>query len=58
MVFQSSGTNNIIGGIIAAGTEVDISTTGTMDIEYSHEAIETVKANLKSNGFKILSWYE
>ena len=58
LVFQSSGTNNVIGGIIAAGNEVDISTSGTMDIKYSHEAIEDVKANLKSNGFKILSWYE
>ena len=56
--FQSSGTNQIIGGIIAAGTDVSIKTTGTMNIKYSHDAIETVKANLKSNGFKILSWYE
>ena len=56
--FQSSGTNQIIGGIVAAGNEVEIKTTGTMNIKYSLEAIETVKDNLKSNGFKILSWYE
>lgn len=56
--FQSSGTNQIIGGIIAAGNDVAIKTTGTMNVKYSYDAIETVKANLKSNGFKILSWYE
>jgi hypothetical protein len=56
--FESTGTNQIIGGIIAAGKDVDIKTAGTMNIKYSHDAIETVKSNLKSDGFKILSWYE
>lgn len=56
--FESTGTNQIIGGIIAAGKLVDIKTAGTMNIKYSKEAIETVKANLKSDGFKILAWYE
>lgn len=58
LTFNSSGTNQIVGGIIAAGDNVEIKTTGTMNIKYSHDAIETVKNNLKSNGFKILSWYE
>lgn len=56
--FESIGTNQVIGGIIAAGKLVDIKTSGTMNIKYSLDAIETVKANLKSNGYKILSWYE
>jgi hypothetical protein len=58
LTFESSGTNEIIGGLIAAGKLVDIKTAGTMDIKYSSAAIEAVKTNLKSNGFKILSWYE
>lgn len=56
--FSSSGTNKIIGGIIAAGKDVDIKTTGTMDILYSQAAINQVKNNLVADGFTILSWYE
>jgi len=56
--FQSTGTNQIIGGIIAAGKDVAIKTAGTMNIKYSSDTIESVKNNLKSDGFKILSWYE
>jgi hypothetical protein len=56
--FQSTGTNQIVGGIIAAGKDVAIKTAGTMNVKYSHEAIDDVKDNLKSDGFKILSWYE
>lgn len=58
LTFESSGTNQIIGGIIAAGKLVEIKTTGTMNVKYSFDAIEAVKTNLKSNGYKILSWYE
>lgn len=59
LVIQSNGTNTIVGGIIAAGKNVDIKNlNGTMNIKYSSSAIEAVKNNLKSEGFKILSWYE
>ncbi len=58
LAFESTGTNQIIGGIIVAGKLVEIKTAGTMNVKYSHDAIESVKTNLKSNGFKILSWYE
>jgi len=58
LIFESTGTNQVIGGIIAAGKFVEIKTTGTMNIKYSYEVITAVKANLKSDGFKIVSWYE
>ena len=58
LAFNSMGTNKIIGGLIAAGKDVDIKTTGTMDILYSSDAIDQVKNNLVADGFKILSWYE
>lgn len=58
LYFESTGTNQIIGGVIAAGKLVDIKTAGTMNIKYSQQTIESVKANLKSNGYKILAWYE
>jgi hypothetical protein len=56
--FSTQGTNEIIGGLIVAGKLVEIKTTGTMNIKYSADTIAAVKANLKSNGYKILSWYE
>jgi hypothetical protein len=58
LTFESTGTNQIIGGIIAAGQFVEIKTTGTMNIKYSFDTIQSVKNNLQSNGYKILSWYE
>ena len=58
ITFESTGTNKVTGGIIVAGKLTSIKTTGTMDINYSLDAINAVKLNLKSNGFKILSWYE
>lgn len=58
MTFESTGTNSVIGGIIAAGKFVEIKMTGTLNIKYSKDAIETVKSNLKADGFKIISWYE
>jgi hypothetical protein len=58
LTFESTGTNQVIGGLIAAGKFVDINMTGTLNIKYSSDAISTVKGGLKSNGFRILSWYE
>ncbi len=56
--FESTGTNEVIGGIIVAGKTVNFKLTGTMNVMYSKEVINTVRMNLKSNGFTILSWYE
>jgi hypothetical protein len=58
MTFSAAGTNRILGGIIIAGKLVEITTTGTMNVDYSLDVINAVKTNLKSNGYKILSWYE
>ena len=58
LTFESTGTNQVVGGVIAAGKFVDINMTGTLNIKYSSDAIAAVKGGLKSNGFKILSWYE
>lgn len=56
--FSSTGTNEVIGGIVVAGSNVDFGLTGTMNVLHSQDAVDKVKANLKQNGFKILSWYE
>ncbi len=56
--FESTGTNIVNGGIIIAGKNISFKLTGTMNVNHSQEAIDKVRANLKSNGFKILSWYE
>ncbi|MEJ2615857.1 MAG: hypothetical protein P8Z35_12940 [Ignavibacteriaceae bacterium] len=58
IAFESTGTNRVTGGIIVAGKLTTINMTGTLDVNYSSDAISAVKMNLKSNGFKILSWYE
>jgi hypothetical protein len=58
LTFQSTGTNHITGGMVVAGKLTSINMTGTLDINYSSDAIAAVKMNLKANGFKILSWYE
>lgn len=57
LTYESMGTNNILGGIVAAGT-VHFKLLGTMNVKYSLDVINSVKTNLKANGFKILSWYE
>jgi hypothetical protein len=57
LTYESMGTNNILGGIVAAGT-VHFKLLGTMNVNYSLDVINSVKSNLKANGFKILSWYE
>ena len=56
--FESTGTNEVIGGIIVAGKTVNFKLTGTMNVMYSREVINTVRNNLDSDGFTILSWYE
>lgn len=56
--FESMGTNIVNGGIIIAGKNISFKLTGTMNVNHSQEAIDKVRARLKSNGFKILSWYE
>jgi hypothetical protein len=58
LTFESTGTNQVVGGLIAAGKLVEMNMTGTLNVKYSSSTITTVKSNLKSNGFKILSWYE
>jgi hypothetical protein len=56
--FESVGTNQVLGGIIIAGKNVSFKLSGTMDVMYSLDVVNIVRANLKSDGFKILSWYE
>ena len=46
LTFESTGTNQVIGGIIAAGKFVDINMTGTLNIKYSSDAISAVKGGL------------
>ena len=58
LTFQSAGTNQVVGGIIIAGKTVDFSLNGTMNVKHSQDVIDNVRSRLKSNGFKILSWYE
>jgi hypothetical protein len=58
LTFQSTGTNLIVGGLIAAGKFIDFNIAGTMDIRYSPDTLNLIKFRLKANGFKILAWYE
>jgi hypothetical protein len=58
LTFSSTGTNQVLGGIIIAGTNINFSLKGTMNVKHSQDAIDAVRAHLKSNGFKILAWYE
>ena len=58
LTFSSTGTNELIGGMIVAGKNIDFKLAGTMNVKHSKDAIDAVRAHLKSNGFKILSWYE
>lgn len=56
--FSTQGTNEILGGIIAAGQNIDLSLSGTFYVKYSRDVLDLIKFNLKSDGFEILSWYE
>ena len=58
LTYEATGTNQVIGGIVVAGKDISFKVTGTMDVLYSKDVLDLVRANLKSNGFKILSWYE
>lgn len=58
LTFESVGTNQVIGGIIIAGQNVSFKLAGNMSVLYSLDVLMAVRANLKSDGFKILSWYE
>lgn len=58
LTFSSAGTNQVIGGMIIAGKSVNFKLTGTMNVKHSKYVNDRVKARLKSNGFKILAWYE
>ncbi len=58
LTFSSLGTNQVIGGVIISGTNINFKLNGTMNVKHSQDAINAVRYNLKANGFKILSWYE
>jgi hypothetical protein len=58
ITFESTGTNNVLGGIIVAGQQVSFKLTGTMNVKHSMDVINLLKSNLKADGFTILSWYE
>lgn len=58
LTFESTGTNQVVGGIIIAGKNISFKLAGTMNVKHSKAAIDAVRANLRSNGFKILAWYE
>lgn len=58
LTFESVGTNQVIGGIIIAGQNISFKLAGNMSVLYSLDALLAVRSNLKSDGFKILSWYE
>jgi hypothetical protein len=56
--FSTQGTNEILGGLIAAGKNIDLSLSGTFIVKYSKDVLDLVKFNLRSDGFEIISWYE
>jgi len=58
ITFESTGTNEVVGGIIIAGQSVGFKLTGTMNVKHSLDVINLLKSNLKADGFTILSWYE
>lgn len=58
LTFETTGTNQVIGGVVVAGQTVGFKLTGTMNVKYSLDVLNAIKANLKADGFTILSWYE
>jgi hypothetical protein len=58
ITFESTGTNEVIGGVVVAGQSIGFELTGTMNVKYSLEVLNLIKTNLKADGFTILSWYE
>ncbi len=58
-IFNSVGTNRIIGGVILGGSDKQARMRGNADIQYSCETVENVRNNAHSLlTFNILSWYE
>lgn len=53
-----AGGAEIYGGMIATGESVEIKGVGNFDLKYSTEALINAQTNMKSLGYKILSWWE
>jgi len=58
LTFESTGTNQVLGGVIIAGQSVGFKLNGTMNVKHSMDVINALKSKLKADGFSILSWYE
>ncbi len=58
-IFNSVGTNQIVGGVVLGGSDKIARLKGTADIKYSCETIENAKTNTTSLvTFSLSSWYE
>ncbi|MCH8942368.1 MAG: hypothetical protein IIA48_08040 [Bacteroidetes bacterium] len=55
---KTTGNSGIIGAAIFVGNSIDMQATGNAKIYYSTQAIDNLKAKIKSSRFKILSWWE
>jgi hypothetical protein len=58
-IFNSVGTNRIVGGVILGGPDKQARMRGNADIQYSCETLENMRMN--TDGlitFNMLSWYE
>jgi hypothetical protein len=58
ITFETTGTNQVVGGVVVAGQSVGFKLTGTMNVKYSLDVLNAIKTNLKADGFTILAWYE
>jgi len=52
------GSGGMYGGIILAGTNVNIRSTGNSSFFYSSQALANAQAKLKSSRFEIVDWWE
>ena len=58
-IFNSVGTNRIIGGVVIGGPDKIARLRGSADIQYSCETVDNVINNCASlQTFSVLSWYE
>ncbi|HDP98782.1 MAG TPA: hypothetical protein ENN22_06315 [bacterium] len=58
-IFNSVGTNRIVGGVVLGGSDKIARLKGTADIQYSCETVENVMNNTNSLiTFALVSWYE
>ena len=58
-IFNSVGTNRIIGGVVLGGKDKTARLRGTADIKYSYEAVENVRNKTKSLlTMSLISWFE